>query len=139
AMWLPATVGLQVAQGNSPRETYFLSRCRRLRKQRERANEARECLDPHLSLPKPADLALMGGGATLCSSFDLGNAAVPVEDLLAVPVQHAFMLVHVIVDLLEIFDPVRLPADVGVDRQCAEFGAGRALAIKPVELVDGAI
>src|SRR5512139_135848 len=45
---------------------------------------------------------------TLCGSLDLGNAAVPIEDLLAVPMQHALVLVHVVVDLLEILDPVRL-------------------------------
>ena len=80
----------------------------------------------------------MGGSVTLCGSLDLGNAAIPVEDLLAVPVQHAFVLIHVVVDLLEIFDPVRLPADIGVDRQRADFRALGTLGIKPVELVDGA-
>src|SRR6476646_6174783 len=57
-------------------------------------------------------LFLWAAAHTLSGGPDLGNAAVPVEDLLAVPVQHAFVLVHVVVDLLEIFDPARLPADV---------------------------
>src|SRR5512136_291631 len=75
----------------------------------------------------------------LCGRLDLGNAAVPVEDLLAVPVQHALVLVHVVVDLLEIFDSVRLPADVGVDRQRAELRALRALGIEPVELINATL
>src|SRR5215471_14833950 len=87
----------------------------------------------------PRAFFLIRGGPALCGSLDLRNAAVPVEDLLAVPVQHAFVLVHVVVDLLEVFDPVRLPADVGVYRQGAEFGALCALGVEPVELVDRAL
>ena len=42
---------------------------------------------------------------------------VPVEDLLAVPVQHAVVPRHMVVDRLEILDPVRLAGDVGMDRR----------------------
>src|ERR1700690_4591115 len=45
---------------------------------------------------------------TLSGRLDFGNAPIPVENLLAVPVQHAVVLVHVVVDLLAIFDPTRL-------------------------------
>src|SRR6185437_6131747 len=76
-----------------------------------------------------------GRRPTLCGGLDLGNAAVPVEDLFAVPVQHAFVLVHVVVDLLEIFDPVWLAADVRVDRERAEFRALGAFGVETVELV----
>src|SRR5665213_2606326 len=75
----------------------------------------------------------------LRGGLDFSNAAIPVENLLAVPVQHALVLVHVVVNLLEIFDPVRLAADVRMDRQRAELRARLALGIKPVELVDGAL
>src|SRR5262249_41916318 len=71
----------------------------------------------------------MRGRPSLCGSLDLGNAAVPVEDLLAVPVQHTLVLVHIIIDLFEVFDSVRLPADVRVDRQRAEFRAFFAFSI----------
>ena len=50
-------------------------------------------------------------------------APIPVENLRAVPVQHALVLVDVFVDGFEIFDPVRLPADVGVDGERDEFRA----------------
>src|SRR6476620_11778378 len=86
-----------------------------------------------------AILFLWAVAQTLCGSLDLGNAAVPVEDLLAVPVQHTLVLVHVVIDLLEVLNPVRLPADVGVDRQRADFRALRAFSVKPIELVDGAL
>src|SRR5712692_1979981 len=66
-------------------------------------------------LPSGACYFFLGQSCKLSNSLDFGNTAVPVEDLLAVPVQHAVVLVHVVVNLLEIFDPVRLPADVGMD------------------------
>src|SRR5262249_60470592 len=75
----------------------------------------------------------------LRGSFDLGDTAIPVENLLAVPMQNAFVLVHVVVDLLEVFDPMRLPADVGMNRQSADFCALRAFGVEPVELVDRAL
>src|SRR3954463_7964124 len=75
---------------------------------------------------------------TLGSGLKFGNALIPVEDLRAVPMQHALVLVDVLVDRLEIFDPVRLPADVGMDRQHADFRAFLALGVEPVELIDGA-
>ena len=66
-------------------------------------------------------------------------AVVPVEDLLAVPVHDAVELVHVVVDLLEILDPERLAADVGMDRERQDLRAILALLIQPVEAVDGAL
>src|ERR1700712_3117681 len=56
-------------------------------------------------------------------------ALIPIENLLAVPVHHAFELVHVIVDRFEIFDPERLAGDVGMDRQRQEFRPLRAFGI----------
>src|SRR3979411_702763 len=67
-----------------------------------------------------------------------GDALVPVEDLRAVPMQHAVEAADIIVDLLEIFDPVRLPADIGVDRQRHDLRAVLAFVIQPVELILGA-
>src|SRR3954466_13742050 len=80
-----------------------------------------------------------GRTPTLGSGLIFGNALIPVEDLRAVPVQHALVLVDVLVDRLKIFDPVRLAADVGMDRQRADFRARLALGVEPVELVDGAL
>src|SRR5258706_9153604 len=40
---------------------------------------------------------------------------IPVEDLLAVPVQHAFELGDALVHLLQVLDAERLAADVGMD------------------------
>src|SRR5689334_25229299 len=79
-----------------------------------------------------------GGNCRLRSSLDLGDAAVPVENLLAVPVQNACVFVHIVVDLFEIFDPVRLPGDVGMDRKRADFCALRAFGAEPTQLVDPA-
>src|SRR6202035_4427304 len=82
-----------------------------------------------------ADTApLLGRRAELCAR----DALIPIEDLGAVPVQHAVETLHVVVDLLEIFYPVRLAADVGVDRQRHDLGALLALLVEPVELVLGA-
>src|SRR5581483_3222581 len=70
----------------------------------------------------------------------LGSSlAVPVEDLFAVPMQHTVEAADIVVNLLEIFDPMRLPADVGVDRERHDLRALGALGIEPVELVDGAL
>ncbi len=52
--------------------------------------------------------------------------------------QHAVEAVDVVVDRFEIFDPVRLAADVGMDRQRHDFGAVFAFSVEPVELIDRA-
>src|SRR5437762_954166 len=62
----------------------------------------------------------------------------PVEDFGAVPVQGAGVAVDVIVDGFEVFDAVRLAADIGVDRDRHDLGAFFALLIQPVEGVDAA-
>src|SRR5256885_17032915 len=64
---------------------------------------------------------------------------IPIQDLLAVPVQHAIMPRYMIVDLFEIFDAVRLARDVRVDRQRTDLGALVAFGVEPVELVDRAL
>ena len=61
---------------------------------------------------------------------------IPIENLLAVPVQHAVVARHVVVDRFEIFDAMRLARDVGVDRERDDLGALRAFGVEPVELVD---
>src|SRR3569832_751322 len=73
------------------------------------------------------------------STSPLRDALVPVQHLLAVPVQHAVESADVVVDLLEILDPVRLAADVGMDSDGAELRPRLALGVEPVELVDGAL
>src|SRR5437867_6344528 len=45
----------------------------------------------------------------------LPRLRVPIEDLLAVPVQHAFEFGDALVHLLKVLDAERLAADVGVD------------------------
>jgi hypothetical protein len=44
-----------------------------------------------------------------------------------------------VVDSFEVFDPVRLAADVGMDRDRHDLGALGALAIEPLEAVDAAL
>ena len=80
-------------------------------------------------------------GTKLAHDFELvaGDRLVPVEDLHAVPVQHAVEAAHVVVDRLEILDPVRLAADVGMDRQRHDLGAVAAFGVEPVELIDRAL
>src|SRR6266542_3408435 len=71
-----------------------------------------------------------------------GSAArrqIPVEDFEPVPVQHAVEAAGVVVDRFEVFDPVRLAADVGVDRERHDLRALLALGVEPVELVDRAL
>src|SRR3954462_3776207 len=64
---------------------------------------------------------------------------VPVEQLHPVPVHHAGLLRDVIVEGLEILDPVRLAGDVGVDGERHDLRPLRPFLIQPVELVDGAL
>src|SRR5450759_579797 len=103
------------------------------------ASALRNVLKRMVFPPEWGLLFFFGCRLRLSGRLDFGNAPVPVENLLAVPVQHAVVLVHVVVDRLEIFDAVRLAADVGVDRQRAELGALFALGVEPVELIDGAL
>ena len=56
----------------------------------------------------------LGRVSGLCG---LGGGEVPVEDLGAVPMQHALETARMIVNRLEVFDAMRLAADIGVDRQ----------------------
>src|SRR5262249_47751168 len=59
---------------------------------------------------------------------------VPVENLRARPVQHALESSRMIVDRFQIFDAVRLSADIGMDRNGHDLGAIFSLGIKPIEL-----
>jgi hypothetical protein len=61
-----------------------------------------------------------------------------VQNLLAGPVHDAVEAARVIIDRFQIFDPVRLAADVGVDGERENFCPLFALGVKPIELVDGA-
>src|SRR5579863_187019 len=70
----------------------------------------------------------------------LGDLAlIPVENLLAVPVHHAFVPVDIVIDRFEIFDPERLAGNVGVDRNRYDLRPFPALRVEPVETVDGAL
>src|SRR6185437_7250121 len=64
---------------------------------------------------------------TLRGGPGFGNAVVPVENLRAVPVQHALVPIDVVVDRFEIFDAMRLARNVGMDGERADLGARRAL------------
>src|SRR5438309_2979433 len=66
-------------------------------------------------------------------------AVVPVEDLLAIPVNNTLELVEVLVNRLKIIDPEWLAADVGMDRQRQDLRAMLALLIEPGEAIDGAL
>src|SRR5262245_29555413 len=55
----------------------------------------------------------LGREPRLCG---LGGGEIPVEDLGAVPMQHALEAARMIVNRFEVFDAVRLAADIGVDR-----------------------
>src|SRR6185503_13661024 len=68
----------------------------------------------------------------------LGGGQVPVEDLSAVPVQHALEPTDMVVDRFEILDAMRLAADVGMDRKRHDLGPALSLGIEPVELIDRA-
>ena len=57
------------------------------------------------------------------------------EAIAAAPVQYAGMAVDVVVDGFEVFDAVRLAADIGVDRDRHDLGALRPFLIKPLEAV----
>jgi hypothetical protein len=54
-------------------------------------------------------------------------------------VQYAGIVVDVVVDGFEISDAVRLPADVGVNRDRHDFRPLGALAVEPLEAVDTAL
>src|SRR5262245_41408962 len=72
----------------------------------------------------------------LRGSLDLGDSSVPIENLLTVPMQNAFVLVHVVVDLLEVLYPMRLSTNVGMNCQRADFRALRAFGVEAVKLID---
>ncbi len=65
-----------------------------------------------------------------CSSLQI-----PIEDLLPIPVDHAGKFRNVIVYCFEIFDPERLPADVGMNGDGHKFWTFRALLVETVKLV----
>src|SRR5271156_6826550 len=73
-------------------------------------------------------------------SLDLNGAGfeIPVQNLLAGPVYDAVKAAGVLVDRLEIFDPMRLAADVRVNSKGEDFRPLPAFSVKPVELIDGA-
>src|SRR4030088_784501 len=58
---------------------------------------------------------------------------VPIEELFAVPVQHAVELLDVVVDGFEVFDTERLTADVRMHRERKDLRPNLALFIEPVE------
>src|SRR5262245_2889651 len=69
----------------------------------------------------------------------LYSAAIPVENILALAEHDARLLLHVIVDRLEVLDPVRHAADIWMhgDRHDApRFGA---LFVQAIELIARAI
>ena len=63
---------------------------------------------------------------------------IPLQNLLAGPEHDAVVAANVVVDRFQIFDAVRLAADIGVNGERADFGALFALGIELVELVDDA-
>src|SRR5215813_45184 len=63
---------------------------------------------------------------------------VPVKDFLASPIQHAVEAARIIVDRLQIFYPVRLFAQIGMNCEREDFRALFSLRILPIELIDGA-
>src|SRR5665213_4332738 len=79
-----------------------------------------------VSCPSPREA---GGGKKSDLCF-----LIPLQNLLAVPVQHALVAVDVIIDRFEIFDAVRLAADVRMNGKRDDLGALFALFIEPVEL-----
>src|SRR5215471_15190433 len=83
-----------------------------------------------------AERRALGREPRLCG---LGDGEIPVDDLGAVPMQHALEAARVIVNRFEVFDAVRLAADIGVDRQRHDLGAALALGIETIELIDRAL
>src|SRR6516165_9200840 len=78
----------------------------------------------------------LGREPRLCG---LGGGEVPVEDFGAVPVQHTLETARIIVDRFEVFDAVRLAADIGMDRQRHDLGAALSLGVEAIELIDRAL
>src|SRR5262245_26055789 len=78
----------------------------------------------------------LGREPRLCG---LGDGEIPVEDLGAVPMQHALEAARMIVNRFEVFDAVRLAADIGMDRQRHDLGAVLSLGIETIELIDRAL
>src|SRR5579883_3666153 len=63
---------------------------------------------------------------------------VPIKYFRTVPVHDAFEAVDMLIDRFEIFDSMRLTADIGVDRERHDLGPRRTLGIETFELIDGA-
>src|SRR6185437_1137138 len=63
---------------------------------------------------------------------------VPLQYLHPVPVQHPGEAGDTVVDGLQVFDPVRLAGDVGVDGDGHDLGAVLAFGVEAVEGVDAA-
>src|SRR5436190_1971712 len=70
--------------------------------------------------------------------FSRRRRRVPIENLRAGPVQDAFESPRVLVNGFQIFDSMRLSADVGMDGKGHDLGAVFTLGIEPIELVYGA-
>src|ERR1700733_12562187 len=61
---------------------------------------------------------------------------IPLQNLLAGPIEHAIEAADVFIDGFEIFDAVRLPADIGMDGNRKDLCALFSFGIKPLELIE---
>src|SRR3970040_925159 len=75
--------------------------------------------------------------SSACRSL-LAGLEIPIEDLRAVPEQHAFLLPQPAQHGLEILDPVRHARDIGMHRDRHDLRAISALPVHALEVVHGA-
>src|SRR5208282_6914118 len=64
---------------------------------------------------------------------------IPPQNLLAGPVLDAIEPARVVIDCFEIFDAVRLAAEIGMNGERENFCAFLALGVEPIELIDRAL
>src|SRR5262245_28322739 len=98
---------------------------------------ARALLSQPISQEKQWEMPLRGARGwprRRRSGIAFGSAAgrqIPVENLRSVPVQHALESADVVIDRFEVFDPMRLAADVRMDCERHDLRTVLALGVEP--------